>query len=70
MNEITFECDGLALNNIANALPQVLAPVIAGLIVSTLKSQGYDLAYKVLYLSGAVVTVLGAALLWKIKSVP
>jgi hypothetical protein len=53
-----------------NALPQVLAPVLAGAIVSILKTTSYALAYKVLYLSGAVVTLLGALLVWKIKSVP
>jgi MFS family permease len=60
----------LGVVNIANALPQVLAPVIAGVVIASLKSQGYASAYQVLYLAGAVVTVLGAVLVLKIKSVP
>jgi MFS family permease len=60
----------LGVVNIANALPQVLAPVVAGVVIATLKSQGYATAYQVLYLAGAAVTVVGAFLVLKIKSVP
>jgi MFS family permease len=60
----------LGVVNIANALPQVLAPVVAGVVIASLKSQGYAAAYQILYLSGAAVTVLGAVLILKIKSVP
>ncbi len=60
----------LGVINIANALPQVLAPVVAGVVIASLKSQGYDTAYQVLYLAGAAVTVLGAVMVVKIKGVP
>jgi MFS family permease len=60
----------LGVVNIANALPQVLAPVVAGVVIASLKSQGYDTAYQVLYLAGAAVTVLGAVLVVNIKGVP
>jgi hypothetical protein len=56
--------------NIANALPQVLAPVVAGLVVTALRPVGYDVAYQSLYLAGAALTVLGAVLVMRIKSVP
>ena len=60
----------LGVINIANALPQVLAPLIASIMITALKSDTYDFAYQVLYLSAAVVTILGAVLVVKIKSVP
>jgi MFS family permease len=60
----------LGVVNIANALPQVLAPVVAGLVVTALRPAGYDVAYQVLYLAGAALTVLGAVLVMRIKSVP
>jgi MFS family permease len=60
----------LGVVNIANALPQVLAPVVAGLVVTALRPAGYDVAYQVLYLAGAVLTVFGAVLVMKVKSVP
>lgn len=60
----------LGVVNIANALPQVLAPVVAGLVVTALRPVGYDVAYQSLYLAGAVLTVLGAVLVMRIKSVP
>jgi MFS family permease len=60
----------LGVVNIANALPQVLAPVVAGVVIASLKAQGYDVAYQVLYLAGAAVTVLGAVLVLRIKGVP
>ncbi|MFI0433386.1 MAG: MFS transporter [Candidatus Nanopelagicales bacterium] len=60
----------LGVINIANALPQMLAPVICGAIIGALKSQGYDTAYLVLYLLGAAICLLGAVLVVKVKSVP
>jgi MFS family permease len=60
----------LGVVNIANALPQVLAPVVAGLVVTALRPVGYDVAYQSLYLAGAALTVLGAVLVMRIKSVP
>jgi MFS family permease len=60
----------LGVVNIANALPQVLAPVVAGVVVTALRPAGYAVAYQTLYLAGAVLTVLGAVLVLRIKSVP
>lgn len=60
----------LGVINIANALPQVLAPLIASVMITALKSTSYDFAYQVLYLAAAVVTVLGAVLVVKVKGVP
>jgi len=60
----------LGVINIANAMPQVLAPLIASVIISTLKSGSYSTAYMVLYIVAAVVTLLGAVLVVKIRSVP
>ncbi|MEZ0076150.1 MFS transporter [Planotetraspora sp. GP83] len=54
----------LGLINIANSGPQVLGPVIAGPIVASLGG------YPVLYLASAVIVLLGAGLVWKIKAVP
>ena len=54
--------------NIANSAPQVLAPVIAAGVITVFgrDAQGYP----VLYAVTAVVTLLGAAAVWPIKSVP
>lgn len=54
----------LGVINIANSLPQVLAPVIAAPIVTSLGG------YPVLYVATAVVGLLGAAAVLPIKSVP
>jgi MFS family permease len=54
----------LGVINIANSGPQVLGPVIAGPIVAGLGG------YPVLYLTSAALVLLGAALVWKIRSVP
>ncbi len=35
-----------------------------------LRSEGYAVAYQTLYLSAAVVTVLGAVLVMRVKGVP
>ena len=60
----------LGIINIANSLPQVLAPLIASIWITTLRDSGYDVAYQTLYLAAAVVTVLGAVLVVKVRSVP
>lgn len=54
----------LGIINIANSGPQVIAPVIAGPIVSGLGG------YPVLYLTSTALALLGAVLVWRIKSVP
>ncbi|MDH2424372.1 MFS transporter [Sphaerisporangium sp. TRM90804] len=54
----------LGVINIANSGPQVLGPVIAGPIVAGLGG------YPVLYLTAAALSLLGAGLVWKIRSVP
>src|SRR5215472_2738230 len=54
----------LGIINIANSGPQVLAPAIAAPLVSQLGG------YPTLFLSIAVITVLGSAFVWKIRSVP
>lgn len=52
----------LGVINIANALPQVLAPVVAALVLSL------NLGYSGLYLVAAFVSVLGSVLVNKIRS--
>ncbi|MCH7230894.1 MFS transporter [Glycomyces sp. L485] len=54
----------LGVINIANSAPQVLGPALAAPIVAGLGG------YTGLYALTAVVTLLGGALVWKIKSVP
>ncbi|WP_440087642.1 MFS transporter [Streptosporangium sp. LJ11] len=54
----------LGVINIANSGPQVLGPVVAGPIVAGLGG------YPVLYLTSAALALLGAGLVWKIRSVP
>ncbi len=54
----------LGIINIANSGPQVLAPAIAAPLVGQLGG------YPTLFLSVAVITVLGSAFVWKIRSVP
>jgi MFS family permease len=54
----------LGLINIANSGPQVLAPAIAAPLVSELGG------YRALYLSVAVITVLGSLFVRRIRSVP
>jgi MFS family permease len=60
----------LGVINIANALPQVLAPLIASLVITLLKDNSYETAYLVLYVMAAAVTSLGAVLVVKIRTVP
>jgi MFS family permease len=54
----------LGVINIANSMPQVLGPALAAPLVSYLGG------YPTLYLSVAVITVLGSILVRKIRSVP
>ena len=54
----------LGLINIANTGPQVVAPAIAAPLVSELGG------YRALYLSVAVITVLGSLFVRRIRSVP
>ena len=54
----------LGIINIASSGPQVLAPALAAPIVSSLGG------YPALYLTVAVITVLGAVFVWKVRSVP
>ena len=60
----------LGIINIANALPQVLAPLIASIMITSLKGTSYDFAYQTLYIMAAIITVFGAVLVVKVKSVP
>lgn len=60
----------LGVINIANALPQVLAPLIASVLITLLRDISYSTAYRTLYIAAAVVTVLGAVLVVRIRSVP
>lgn len=53
----------LGVLNIANALPQVLAPVVAAPIVTSLGGYG------TLYATAAAIGLLGAVLVYRIKSV-
>ncbi|MER6831495.1 MFS transporter [Streptosporangium sp. NPDC000563] len=53
----------LGVINIANSGPQVLGPAIAGPIVAGLGG------YPVLYMTSAFLVLLGAVLVWKIRSV-
>lgn len=52
----------LGVINIANALPQVLAPGVAAVVLSL------DLGYSGLYIVAALVSVLGSVLVTKIRS--
>jgi MFS family permease len=54
----------LGIINVANSGPQVLAPAIAAPLVSQLGG------YRSLYLSVAVITVLGSLFVQRIRSVP
>jgi MFS family permease len=60
----TGRAKDLGVINIANSGPQVLAPVIAGPIVAGAGG------YPALYLTAAALSLLGAGLVWKIRSVP
>jgi MFS family permease len=68
----------LGVINIASALPQVLAPAIAGLILVLVRElggsvgthgEGWSLGYGVVYLVGFVLCVLGSVFVTRIRSV-
>ena len=68
----------LGVINIASALPQVLAPAIAGLILVLVRvlggsvathGEGWSLGYGVVYLVGFAFCVLGSVFVTRIKSV-
>ena len=68
----------LGIINIASALPQVLAPAIAGLILVAVRElggsvathgEGWSLGYGVVYLVGFVLCVLGSVFVTRIRSV-
>jgi MFS family permease len=59
----TGRAKDLGIINIANSAPQVLAPALAGPIVSTLGG------YPVLYVATAVVTLLGGVFIYRVRSV-
>lgn len=68
----------LGVINIASALPQVLAPAIAGLILVLVRElggsvatqgQSWSLGYGVVYIVGFVLCVLGSVFVTRIKSV-
>ena len=69
----------LGVINIAAALPQVLAPAIAGLVLVVVRGlggsvathgEGWSLGYGVVYLVGFVLCVLGSVFVTRIRSVP
>lgn len=69
----------LGVINVANALPQVLAPVCAGLILTavaglggtvTVTGGGWSLGYGAVYFFSFAVSILGSLLVTRIRSVP
>ena len=52
---------------IANTLPQVLAPIIAGPILDSFNRRTPNLGYTVVFSGAIVYVVLGSILVWKIK---
>jgi MFS family permease len=69
----------LGVINIANALPQVFAPALAGLLLTLVDALGgsvatrgdsWSLGYGLLYAVSAVASVLGSVLVTRIRSVP
>jgi len=52
---------------IANTLPQVLAPVIAGPLLDVFNRMGPNLGYTVVFSLAIVEVALGSAFVWKIK---
>ena len=68
----------LGVINIASALPQVIAPAVAGLILVVVRASGgsvatqgdsWSLGYGVVYLVGFALCVLGSVFVTRIKSV-
>ncbi len=69
----------LGVINIANALPQVFAPALAGILLTVVRELGgsvttrgdsWSLGYGLLYAVSAVASVLGSVLVTRIRSVP
>lgn len=69
----------LGVINIANALPQVVAPFVAALILLVVEAAGgvtetdgdrFSVGYCVLYAAAFLVAVLGSVLVHRIRSVP
>jgi MFS family permease len=52
---------------IANTLPQVLAPVIAGPLLDIFNRRAPNLGYMIIYSLAIVEVALGSAFIWKIK---
>ena len=52
---------------IANTLPQVLAPVIAGPLLDIFNRRTPNLGYTIIYSLAIVEVALGSAFIWKIK---
>ena len=68
----------LGVINIASALPQVIAPAVAGLILVVVRASGgsvatqgesWSLGYGVVYLVGFTLCVLGSVFVTRIRSV-
>jgi MFS family permease len=69
----------LGVINIANALPQVIAPVMATAVLALVSAAGgsvetngasYSVGFGVLYVVGFAMSVLGSVLVTRIRSVP
>ena len=74
----TERAKDLGVINIASALPQVLAPAIAGLILEVVRRSGgsvitdgdsWSLGYGLVYAVGFVLCLLGSVLVTRIRSV-
>jgi MFS family permease len=57
----------LGIWGVANTLPQVLAPVIAGPLLDTFNRSGPNLGYAVIFSLAIVEVAAGSAFIWKIK---
>ncbi|HEV2358337.1 MAG TPA: MFS transporter [bacterium] len=57
----------LGIWGIANTLPQVLAPVIAGPLLDVFNRMGPNRGYSVIFSMAIVEVVLGSIFIWKIK---
>ncbi|MCB0894297.1 MAG: MFS transporter, partial [Nocardioidaceae bacterium] len=69
----------LGVINIANALPQVFAPIIAGLLLIVVDAAGgatetggdaFSVGYFVVYASAFAAAILGSVFVTRIRSVP
>jgi MFS family permease len=64
----TSRAKDLGIINIANSLPPTIAPIIGAIIINSLGVTNFG-AYVVLFITGAILTLLGAVLVRPIKSV-